>query len=219
MKPRIFSVIYMFLLTLFFTSVVSGIKLSTGGRISTNEKVKLQRIILGVLKYDGVEAASDREVLKLFQNRIRPVEIREGILYAGYEKDGKRLRGIAFHVGGPGFWGPISGMVGVDSRAEKVIGVNFYRHSETPGLGGRMTERWFRAQFEGLSLTPGKGQPKLFLLKTSGTKKAPNELDAITGATGTSRGIEAFLNRDLERFRKEIWVEILPRLGKDAETS
>jgi len=43
---------------------------------------------------------------------------------------------------------------------------------------------------------------------TTGPKKGPNELDAITGATGTSRGIETFLNEELERFLRELWPSL-----------
>jgi Na+-transporting NADH:ubiquinone oxidoreductase subunit C len=71
-----------------------------------------------------------------------------------------------------------------------------------------MTEDWFRNQFRGLSLSPKEAGSKILYFKAPGTSKALNELDAITGATGTTRGIEAFVNRDLERFREEIWPEL-----------
>jgi Na+-transporting NADH:ubiquinone oxidoreductase subunit C len=43
-------------------------------------------------------------------------------------------------------------------------------------------------------------------LKPAGTGEEPNELDAITGATGTSRGIEAFVNQELDDFLRETWA-------------
>jgi Na+-transporting NADH:ubiquinone oxidoreductase subunit C len=145
------------------------------------------------------------DVVRTFETRVERVEVKEKDLYVGYEKDGKTVRGYAFPVGGPGFWGPISGMVAVDPEASKILGIAFYRHSETPGLGGRMTEDWFTKQFIGLPLYPIEGDKKIFYLRTTATKKGPNELDAITGATGTSRGIEGFLNEELDRFLKELW--------------
>jgi len=198
----------MFLITLFFTSVVSAVKLFNEERIETNQRVKLQRIILQVLGMPVKRGASDLDVVRTFERRVKRVEVKEKDLYVGYEKDGKTISGYAFPVGGPGFWGPIHGMVAVDPRASQILGIAFYRHSETPGLGARMTEDWFTKQFVGLPLYAVEGDRKIFYLKTTGPKKGPNELDAITGATGTSRGIETFLNEELERFLRELWPSL-----------
>ncbi len=198
----------MFLITLFFTSVVSAVKLFNEERIETNQRVKLQRIILQVLGMPGEKGDSDMDVVWTFETRVKRVDVKEKDLYVGYEKDGKTVSGYAFPVGGPGFWGPIYGMVAVNPGASKILGIAFYRHSETPGLGARMTEDWFTKQFIGLPLYPIEGNKKIFYLRTTGTKKGPNELDAITGATGTSRGIEAFLNEELDRFLKELWQSL-----------
>ena len=205
MKKRFFSVLYMFFITLFFTSVVSAVKLLNEERIETNQRVKLQRIILQVLGMPGEKGASDLEVVQTFETRVKQVGVKGKDIYVGYEKDGNTISGYAFPVDGPGFWGPIFGMVAVDPEASKILGIAFYRHSETPGLGARMTEDWFTKQFVGLSLYPVEGDKKIFYLRTTGAKKGPNELDAITGATGTSRGIEAFLNEELDRFLNELW--------------
>jgi Na+-transporting NADH:ubiquinone oxidoreductase subunit C len=199
-KKRIFSVLYMFLITLVFTSVVSGVKYFSEERIQRNEKLKLQKVILEVLGMDAARYAPDEEVVRVFQRRIRTVEVGDRKVYTGYQKDGKSIQGYAFHVGGAGFWGPIRGMVGVDPDARKIIGLKFYKHSETPGLGARITEAWFQKQFEGLPLEITTRGRKLFLLKPEGTGKEPYELDAITGATGTSRAVQAFLNEELRTF-------------------
>jgi len=96
-------------------------------------------------------------------------------------------------------------MVAVGPEASKILGIAFHKHTETPGLGARMTEAWFTNQFKGLPLYPIEGEKRIFYLKTAGTEKAHNELDAITGATGTSRAVEAFLNKELDHFLKELW--------------
>lgn len=208
MKKRLFSVLYMFLITLFFTSVVSGVKLFNEERIQTNQRVKLQRIILKVLDMPVGDKVSDKDLVKTFETRVRSIQIKDKTLYMGYEEHGEKIRGYAFPVGGPGFWGPIYGMVAVDPKASKIIGIAFYKHSETPGLGARMTEEWFTNQFVGLPLYPIEGDKKIFYLRPIGTKEAPKELDAITGATGTSRSVEAFLNKELDHFLKELWESL-----------
>ena len=208
MKKRLFSILYMFLITLCFTSMVSAVKYFNEARIKRNETLKLQKIILKVLNIPIKKEISDTELVELFESRVKSIEVRHINIYVGYEADGETIRGYAFPVGGPGFWGPIAGMVAVDPKASKILGLAFSKHSETPGLGGRMTEDWFTNQFSGLPIYPIEGAKKIFYLTPAGTKEAPNELDAITGATGTSRGIQAFLNRDLDHFLRNLWTAL-----------
>jgi len=207
MKKGLYSVGYMFLMTLVFTSLVSAVKVINKERIERNQDIKKQRIVLQVL---NIPVQEDGDVVRTFQSRVKAVELGNRTLYKGFRKNGETPMGYAFQVGGPGFWGPISGMVAVNPNASKIIGIAFYKHSETPGLGGRITEPWFKKQFEGLVLHPVEGDRKIFYLKTPGNQKTPNELDAITGATGTSRAVEAFLNRELDHFIRQI----MPALKK-----
>lgn len=208
MKKRLFSVFYMFLITLLFTSVVSAVKLLNEDRIERNEKLKLQKIILRILDIPVKIKRTDRDLVQLFETRVKPIQVGDKTLYVGYKEDGNTIAGYAFPVGGPGFWGPIYGIVAVDPKTTKIIGIAFYKHSETPGLGARIGEKWFTDQFKGLRLYPIEGGKKIFYLRPEGLGKNPNELDAITGATGTSRAVEAFLNQDLDYLLKKLWKSV-----------
>jgi Na+-transporting NADH:ubiquinone oxidoreductase subunit C len=205
MKRRLYSIAFMFVLTFFFAAVVSAVKVYNEERIETNQQVKLQKIVLQVLHIPVREKASNREVIQAFEERVKSIEVKKQTLYVGYSEDGRSITGYAFPVGGAGFWGPVYGMVSVDPEASKILGIAFYRHSETPGLGARITEPWFTKQFTNLPIFPVEGNRKIFYLKPAGPGKGPNELDAITGATGTSRAVEAFVNRDLDRFLRDTW--------------
>ena len=208
MKKRVLSVVYMFLITLFFASLVSTVKLLSERKIEFNQAIKLQRIILQVLNIPTEERMAKEDFSRIFKNRVKEIDVEGRTLYVGYEEDGRTIQGYAFPVGGPGFWGPIQGMVGITPDATKVLGIAFFKHSETPGLGGRITETWFLDQFKDLPLYPIEGNQNIFYLGPAGTGKAPNELDAITGATNTSSAVEAFLNQDLDYFLKELWGSI-----------
>ena len=208
MKKRLYSIVFMFVLTFFFAAVVSMVKVHNEERMQTNQQVKLQRIILKVLGVPVEEKAPNREVIQAFERRVKPIEVKGQTLYVGYSEDGRRITGYAFPVGGAGFWGPVYGLVSVDPEASRLLGIAFYRHSETPGLGARITEPWFTKQFAGQPLFPVEGDKKIFYLKPAGPGKGPNELDAIAGATGTSRAVEAFVNRDLDRFLRETWKHV-----------
>ncbi|MBW1896143.1 MAG: FMN-binding protein [Deltaproteobacteria bacterium] len=195
-KKRAFSVGYMFVLTLFFGCVVSAINAVNQDRIKTNEQIKLKRIILDVLGLEVSPETPNEQVEQLFHERIKVEGGEERTVYVCYAKDGKEINGYAFPVSGPGFWGPIYGIVGVDPNLDKMVGIAFYEHSETPGLGGRITEPFFRDQFRGKALNLVNGE--YFHFRPPGTAAGPNEVDAITGATETSRRVEQFLNDNLK---------------------
>jgi Na+-transporting NADH:ubiquinone oxidoreductase subunit C len=200
MKDILRSVLFMFGIALVFTSLVSLVKLANEDRIDRNQKVKLQRTVLKVLGIKGGEVSTAEEVTRIFEKRIK-VDTSDGrTIYICHGKDNKTITGYAFPVSGPGFWGPIYGMAAVNSDATELLGVSFYRHSETPGLGGRISEEWFSRQFEGLSLHTVEGNNKIFYLTPPADKKRINDLDAITGASRTSDAVEQFLNRDLDLF-------------------
>ncbi|MFH1123961.1 MAG: FMN-binding protein, partial [Pseudomonadota bacterium] len=177
-------------------------------KIRTNQRVKLERIILKVLDIPVKEKTRDEALGRIYDRRVKGVEVMDKPLYVGYAEDGRTIVGYAFPIGGSGFWGPIYGMVAVDPAATKILGIAFYRHSETPGLGARITENWFTKQFQGLPLHPVEGDKKIFYLKPAGTGKARDELDAVTGATGTSRAVEAFVNQELDHFLRDLWGSV-----------
>ena len=208
MKKQALSVFYMFLIALFFASLISSVKLLSEKKIETNQALKLQRIILEVLDIPVDDKITDEDLAQLFFNRVKDINIGEKTIYIGHERDGLTIQGYAFPVGGPGFWGPIQGMVGVTPDAKNILGLAFYRHSETPGLGGRITEDWFTEQFKNLPLHPIEGDAGIFYLTPAGGQKNTNQLDAITGATNTSSAVEAFLNQDLDFFLKQLWSSV-----------
>lgn len=199
-RKRLFSVVYMFGLMLFFTALVSGIYEFNQERIAINETIKLQRIVLKVLGIIPESGISDIRMKEIFEKRVKWEEAEGRILYRGLSEDGKTLIGYAFPLFGPGFWGPLYGMMGIDPALEKVIGVAFYRHSETPGLGGRITEAWFVDQFAGKKLLTREREGKYFSFVPSGMARAENEVDAITGATGTSRAVERLMDMNLKDY-------------------
>lgn len=204
MKSSLFSVAYMFGLTLLFTSAVSAVKYVNEERIALNEALKLQAVVLDALAIPLPEDAG--QVRSTFEKRVKEITVKGHTVYVGYGDDGTEIIGYAFDAGGPGFWGPISAMAAVDEGRGRLLGVNFYRHSETPGLGARITEEGFRRQFRGLELQGGDGT--FFRLLPAGTASGPDELDAVTGATETSRAVERFLNSELARFLDEVAVAL-----------
>jgi Na+-transporting NADH:ubiquinone oxidoreductase subunit C len=204
-RKRSFSVFYMFAVTLFFSALVTGIYQINQKRIEINEQVRLQKVILYVLGIDVPDGASNAQVQDIYDRRVEKKTMEEKVLYVGFDQGGQGVSGYAFPLRGPGFWGPIYGMMGVNPQLEKVLGIAFYEHSETPGLGGRITEKWFENQFKGKPLKASGEKPRYFDFRPPGTADEPTEVDAISGATETSWRVEKFMNEDLSRYLS--WIE------------
>jgi Na+-transporting NADH:ubiquinone oxidoreductase subunit C len=198
MKKRLFSIVYMFFLTLVCTGALAALEMGTRERVALNATARLQRVILEVLALPVPADYSPRQVSGLFDNRVRQTSIDNRKVFVGLDEDGKTPIGFAFSASGPGFWGPIYSMVGIDADMEKLLGLNFYDHNETPGLGGRITEQAFTGQFADMPLN-GEGQI-FFSFEGAGGKPGVTEVDAITGATETSVRVEKFLNKELALF-------------------
>ena len=208
MKAALKSIVFMFVITLCFAAMVSAVRYVNNDRIERNQHLKLQAVVLKVLALSPPAGSSAAELVEIFDRQVKTIDVDNKTLYVGYESDGKTIKGYAFPVGGPGFWGPIYGMVAVTPDASKIIGLAFYKHGETPGLGGRITEAWFTDQFKGLPLFPIEGDKEIFYLKPTGSGQAKNDLDAITGASNTSAAVQRFLNKDLNDFLTRTWKDL-----------
>ncbi|MCR5003421.1 MAG: NADH:ubiquinone reductase (Na(+)-transporting) subunit C [Bacteroidales bacterium] len=94
---------------------------------------------------------------------------------------------------GAGLWGPVWGYIAVGS--DNVIAGAYFDHaSETPGLGGKIKDDpAFRAQFVGKVFDFSDLKP-FAIVKGGAPADKANAIDAITGATMTSNGVEAAVN-------------------------
>ncbi len=121
-------------------------------------------------------------------------------------EDGQRYRvicsdgtaGIAVRLDGKGLWGPIWGYAVISEDGQTVKGVTFDHKSETPGLGAKITDEAFQKSFEGKKLYDKDGHfVSVRVLKAGKNPEiaAENRVDAISGATITSRGVDEMMGR------------------------
>ena len=97
-------------------------------------------------------------------------------------------------VYGAGLWGPIWGYIAFEPDGRTIAGAYFDHESETPGLGAKIKdEAWFREKFEGKQVAFGT-EPLFNLTKNAEAGGAPNAVDAISGASMTSKGLNEALN-------------------------
>ena len=110
--------------------------------------------------------------------------------------DNDRVNRIILPIYGDGLWSTLYGFIALQGDTETVIGMRFYEHAETPGLGGEVDNvRWLK-QWRGKRIFDAYWQPKIQLIKGGVDHNDPgtmNQIDALSGATLTSRGVENIL--------------------------
>jgi len=147
------------------------------GELSNAEKAELEKDLL----------ANRGEIeVKTGEGETATVE---KVLYFIVKKDGKP-HSIILESSGQGYGGAVGTMVGFNIQTGDFTGLGVTTHAETPGVGSRVTEASFRSQFKGM-----KGD------STLKTKKDGGDIDAISGATYSSRAVADSAARAMELFK------------------
>ncbi len=135
----------------------------------------------------------------------RELDARKALpLYLWSDETAGPVTRYALPISGKGLWSTIYGYLALDGRAETVLGVTFYRHAETPGLGGEVEKEWFQKNFAGLTAWRDGAWRRIEVAKglVGGQRQtaAAEQVDGISGATLTGDGVNKFLNADLKRY-------------------
>ena len=101
----------------------------------------------------------------------------------------KQLAGWVIKASGPGYADKIELLIGVDPEVQALTGLFVLEQKETPGLGNKITSPAWRRQFAGQFTA----RPLAVVKGTSGG--AGQTIDALTGATISSRSVTRIVNR------------------------
>ena len=173
------------LLTLTIIGIVAGgvlaiVNIWASPRIAANQKAETELAIFLVQK----EGKSYEQI-----------KIDKGELYKVFDAQ-KNPVGYSLVYEGNGFQGKIRMMIGLEPDLNKITSIEILEQTETPGLGTKVTEPPYKDQYNGLLAVPKvewvKGKPPV----------KPNEIQAITGATISSKSVVAIVNEGIDELRK-----------------
>ena len=184
MKSALRIIIFVIIMGTVSGVMLVGLNKLTEPQIKKNEELKLKSSILDALEipFVGKEA-----VFGLFKQNVQVLEKDKFSFYRGI--DGA----VAFEFKGPGLWGPIYGVVSINSDLKTIRTIKILHQEETPGLGARIAEKEYLSQFKSKEVVPR------LIFMPQGKARANNEVDAITGATGTSKALEKLLNETIQK--------------------
>ena len=195
------------ILTLAIAGLVSGVAIigiyeATLPTITANKARELREAVFKVLP--GV---SRMQALVYRDGRIMSVpepDKDEPVVYGGYDDQGDFV-GYAMPGAGPGFQDTIALLYGYLPGEKHVVGMEILESRETPGLGDKIyKDADFVAEFSALSI-----EPEIVAVK-KGTGSQPNHVDAITGATISSKAVVRIINET-----HAAWAEQLPAPGTE----
>jgi Na+-transporting NADH:ubiquinone oxidoreductase subunit C len=161
---------------------------------------------------------TDDEIKALYRERIKCVSVGEGgevvsaeaapaetlPLYL-YEEEGE-TRAYILPVNSRGLWGRIYGYLALETDGSTVAGFTVYQHSETPGLGGEIENRWFQRNFVGKQIVDDQGNFVSISIAKGDVEDAvrqdlqPHYVDGISGATMTGKYLSEGLEDILETY-------------------
>lgn len=149
--------------------------------------------------YDQRKAANTPSL----SESIPPDEDRAGIgsrekyaeVYFAKDASGEDI--LILPVRGYGLWGTLYGFLAVESSDyNTIVGLGFYEHKETPGLGAEVDNPSWKALWDGKKIYDENNDVAITILKGSVDSNTPNpqyKVDGLSGATLTSRGVHNFL--------------------------
>ncbi|MEO0212063.1 MAG: RnfABCDGE type electron transport complex subunit G [candidate division WOR-3 bacterium] len=178
-------------LALRMIAVLTGVGLFSGGSLALTYNATINRI-----------GENDRRAKELAAKEVIPgaVRVEETVIdrstsyFKGYDESNS-LVGYAVMNSEPGFQGNIKLIFGVTPDLKHATGLIILDNVETPGLGNRIVEEPWRAQFSGLEL-PCEA--------VKGTKSKENQIVAITGATISSKAVVRIINNGLAEFQEAL---------------
>ncbi len=189
----LYVVVFTFLVAFVFVFIIAIADNATAARVAQNrELVKAQAFLSAA----GLTENDNDKTLRTFNSLFGAVD-GDSIIKASIE--GKEI--LIKQFSGQGLWGTVTGVLASDASVERIIGLDIMSHVETPGLGGRIEEDWFKDQFrhekiqpDGISIRKGEG----------GSDSNPDNsvVDGVTGASLTSAAMEVIINNEIAKLRE-----------------
>ena len=152
------------------------------------------------LAYDQRRAAKDPALSVAISPDKDPASVKRRALRASVylvEQKGK-LKKVILPVHGLGLWSTLYGFVALDAKDINTIrGLVYYEHAETPGLGGEIDNPSWKALWDGKQAFGEDGSIRISVIKGKVASERPEakyQVDGLSGATITARGVENMLH-------------------------
>ncbi len=148
-----------------------------------------------------ISTQTDTAIADKGQVLSRISEIERSLKLPVYICNKENIKYYVFALRGKGLWGPIWGYISLADDFNTVYGAYFDHKSETPGLGAEIKTPMFQQQFRNKKLYDENNQfVSIQVIKGGTSESNPHGVDAISGGTITSKGLERMLQDWLSQY-------------------
>ena len=145
-------------------------------------------------QYDQRKASKDpkQSVALASADDIASIKRLEQYATVYLVKEGDAIKTVILPVRGYGLWSTLWGFLALEGDFNTVVGLGFYEHAETPGLGGEVDNPKWKSIWVGKNILDAEGEVAIEVIKgsvTQDTAGSINKVDGLSGATLTSRGV------------------------------
>jgi Na+-transporting NADH:ubiquinone oxidoreductase subunit C len=172
-----------------------------------NSRIKARVIDLGTGEYndsldpvtfDPLKAAKDPKTSNVLKGSedLALIKRREQFTTVYMVEQNGQLESLILPIRGYGLWSTLHGFLAIKPDLNTVVGLGFYQHAETPGLGGEVDNPKWRGMWPGKTLFDESGKPIVKIVKGGVDPSSPDaghQVDALAGATLTSDGVDRLL--------------------------
>ncbi|MGM0639819.1 MAG: FMN-binding protein [Thermotogota bacterium] len=191
-QGKIYTIIFTFIVSFIFVFVLAFANDITKERVEINDRLFEVRAFLNAM---DIEYESGEQAIEIFEN-LEEITIDEEKLFSKTENSQTIY---AYRFSGNALWGMVEGVISVNQDVTRIIGLDIISHNETPGLGGRIEEKWFRDQFRNLKISE---DGITINIGGDGDYNSENsEFDSITGATNTSQSMNEIINNTINKLK------------------
>lgn len=146
-------------------------------------------------EYSQREASRDPELSKDLDKEadIADIKRREHFAEVYLVKGDQGLDKIILPIRGYGLWSTLYGFIALESDLQTVVGIGYYEHGETPGLGGEVDNPAWKGKWQGKKVYDESGDVELSVIKgqvSANTPQPEHKVDGLSGATLTTNGVD-----------------------------
>jgi len=193
-----YTIVYASVMVVIVALLLAVVSAGLKARQDANVLLDTHKQILASLNERDLD---DATATKLYEEQITEVKCEKcGLEWFEANLDGAKK--YILPVRGAGLWGPIWGYIALNDDKQTIYSVFFNHEGETPGLGGEIkTYAVFQQQFEGKALlTDGQ----VMTIEKAGNG---GDVDCISGATITSKGVETMLHSCVAEYINAGWFD------------
>ncbi len=203
---KIYPIIFIIILTAFFTGMLAFFYHSTKERVQLYSEQKFQESILYLFEIPVVDS---NQTQAIFNNHIKTLiqsSDKDSIKYYQASKD-EQVLGYAFVIHGNGLWGSIEAIIAFSADLNTLLNFYIIQQNETPGLGARITENWFLKQFSGIPLFVDGQVKDIRLIDENEQSNSVYDVRRVTGATSSTKAVVNMILEESKKIKETIRID------------